>query len=74
MNPFKKKDRGISFLWIMGLFLLTQIAFVSFIIRPSFFDDHRAQLIEIGKENNFKYDPATELWTPEPTGSWTLLN
>lgn len=37
-------------------------------------DDHRVILIEIGRSNGFKYDPATNNWSPEPTARWNALN
>lgn len=63
-NPFKKSDGGCSFVFIIVLFVLVQIAYFYFYIEPAYIRDNRQVLIDIAATRGYKFDKMTGKYMP----------
>lgn len=53
LNPFKRSDRGLSFIAILSIFIAVQTAYFSTIIYVGFINDNFITLKEIAKEKGY---------------------
>ena len=58
-NPFKKSDGGCSFVCVVVLFILVQIAYFYFYLEPAYIRDNKKVLIGIAEQKGYKFDPVS---------------